>query len=74
MVRLNEKVEKFVPTLFALRDGASKYARVARGKPSISKLQSSGLFMLDTGFEIFIWSGKGAPKSAKVNCLPFALW
>ena len=65
-------VDKFVPTLLTLRDGAKKFTRVARGKPSVSKLQTKGLFLLDTGFELFIWKGKAAPQSSRVSAFPCA--
>ena len=33
--------------------------------PSISKLQTASVFLLDTGFEVYLWVGDGAGPSAK---------
>ena len=52
--------------------GAS-YSRVARGgKPSISKLKSTSVYLLDTGFEIYLWVGHDASTAIKASAFPCA--
>ena len=62
----DEATKAFVPTLYRLSGG--KTSRVARMKqPPISKLNTSGIYLLDTGFELVIWVGKASPSSERAT-------
>ena len=77
----DDHVKAFVPTLYRIQVGMYKAkgvpSRVCRiydnkPKPSISKLHTGGVFLLDDGFHVFIWVGKDAPKSLKAYAFPCA--
>lgn len=73
----DEEVKAFEPVLFRVSDrmvgGGASFSKVGAGKQiPISKLQSDDAFILDTGFEIFIWVGQGASQSEKVSAFPHA--
>ena len=55
----DEDVKAFVPLLMRLRVGAAgqlNSVKATRGAhPAISKLDTRGVFLLDTGFHIFLW-------------------
>ena len=69
----DEKVEAFPLTLYRMKENA-KFSRVCRGKakPPVNKLKSDGVFLLDTGFEIFVWVGAKAPTQIKSSAFPYA--
>jgi hypothetical protein len=70
----DEGVQAYPWTLYRMKDGAS-FSRVSRGKktkPSISKLKSDGVFLFDSGFEIFLWVGDKAPANLRGSAFPFA--
>ena len=70
----DEKVQAYPWTLYRMSEGA-KFKRISRGtkkKPPISKLKPDGVFLFDSGFEIFLWVGKGAPPGLKGAAFPFA--
>eukprot|EP01114_Cavostelium_apophysatum_P021891 TRINITY_DN775_c0_g1_i1.p1 TRINITY_DN775_c0_g1~~TRINITY_DN775_c0_g1_i1.p1 ORF type:complete len:372 (+),score=107.65 TRINITY_DN775_c0_g1_i1:103-1218(+) len=61
--------------LFRLSDatGSLTFTEVATGKDANrSKLDSSDVFILDTGAEVFAWIGKGASAGEKKSALHFA--
>jgi len=67
------KVEAFPWTLYRMREGGS-VSRVTRGKrtkPSISKLKPDGVFLFDSGFEVYVWVGDKAPSSLRGGSFPF---
>uniref|UniRef100_A0A7S4F259 Gelsolin-like domain-containing protein n=1 Tax=Chrysotila carterae TaxID=13221 RepID=A0A7S4F259_CHRCT len=67
----DEAVEEFTPVLVKLN--ASGGSKVASGtKLPISKLKSSGVYVYDTGFRLFLWVGKSAAQQDKVSAFPFA--
>jgi len=62
----DEAVKAFTPALYRLRDG-SAIAKVGTNKPPINKLLPGGVFLLDTGFQLFLWVGKEAPRNEKTS-------
>mmetsp|Transcript_13234 Transcript_13234/g.26859 ORF Transcript_13234/g.26859 Transcript_13234/m.26859 type:complete len:405 (+) Transcript_13234:42-1256(+) len=73
----DESVKAFEPTLFRLSDrivgGGVAFSKVGAGRQlPVSLLQSADVFILDTGFEIYIWVGHGASQSEKVSAFPYA--
>lgn len=76
----DDEVEEFAPLLFKLPGGADaepeqvgKGEKVhfgfASGGPKLSKdlLNESDIFILDAGWEIFLWMGKDADRSEKLG-------
>ena len=61
-----------MPTLFKL--GGSRYKRVWRKKekPPVNKLRTKSVYLMDTGFQVFIWAGKAAPLQERTSAFPFA--
>ena len=43
-----------------------------RPKIPVSKLKSPNVYLIDTGFEIFLWTGKDAPRSLRGQAFPNA--
>lgn len=70
------KVDAFEPLLMRLkvgRDAKIRYARAGRGaKQPISRLKNGDVFLFDTGFELFLWVGRGADEQERVSAFPFA--
>jgi len=64
-----EKVEK---KLFRLSDETGKMQMVQCKEVSFKSLESKDAFILDAGFEIFVWVGKGASKEEKSKGLGYA--
>eukprot|EP00117_Sycon_ciliatum_P013010 scpid79418/ scgid13851/ Gelsolin-like protein 1; Actin-modulator len=64
----------FKKTLFRLSDstGDLKLTQVAEGTLSKSMLDSSDVFILDTGVTCFVWVGKGASKQEKAKSMMHA--
>merc|ERR1712100_854577 len=71
------EVDSFAPVLYRMSDGKS-FSRVAKvggccmgskvnakQKFSDALLKQDGAFLLDTGFHIYLWVGKDAPKDAR---------
>ena len=50
----------------------SKARKVSSGKPPSSHLRSTGVSLLDTGFEVFLWVGRAAPVELKSSAFNFA--
>ena len=65
-----QAVKAFVPTLYRLREGGG-ISKVSKGTPPINKLLPDGVFLFDTGFELFIWVGKEAPRAEKTSAFIF---
>ena len=59
----DDAVQAFVPALFRLRDGGG-VAKVASGKPPISKLVSGGVFVLDDGFRLLLCAARHSIHSS----------
>jgi gelsolin len=77
----DEDVEEFAPLLFKLGEEEGEPVQVARGEPvkvgfgqASAKIPRSALndgdaFLLDAGWEVFLWIGAGADRSEKVGAL-----
>jgi gelsolin len=75
----DETIEEFAPLLFKIHGGADGEAeQVGKGEKvkigfvtacKISKdlLEESDVFLLDAGWEVFLWIGKDADKSEKLG-------
>lgn len=75
----DEEVTEFVPTLYKL--GGNEPEVIAEGElvkigfgratPKISKrlLDSGDVFMLDSGWELFLWQGKESDRSERLACM-----
>ena len=71
----DEEVEEFAPILFKMGEDTEK---IAEGEPSkvrwgppVSKLDratldDSNVFLLDAGFQVFLWMGKRSDKNEKL--------
>eukprot|EP00322_Chrysochromulina_rotalis_P031452 CAMPEP_0115852206 /NCGR_PEP_ID=MMETSP0287-20121206/12877_1 /TAXON_ID=412157 /ORGANISM="Chrysochromulina rotalis, Strain UIO044" /LENGTH=392 /DNA_ID=CAMNT_0003306261 /DNA_START=78 /DNA_END=1256 /DNA_ORIENTATION=- len=76
----DKEVKAFTPTLYRIDVGMyqakgvlTRVARMPPGKPAtISKLKSSGAYLVDDGFHVHLWVGKGAPKILKAYSFPCA--
>lgn len=70
----DDAVEAYTITLYKMKEngGFSRVFRKKDKKPPISKLKSNGVYVLDTGFELFLWIGDKAPTSLKGSAFPFA--
>lgn len=78
----DEEVAEFTPLLFKLSpDGQEKVAegepvKVGFGKPTPkipkSTLESTDIFLLDSGWEMFVWIGSEADRSEKVSAIAWA--
>jgi len=74
----DEKVEAYATTLYKLKEGGgvsrvfTQRMKAGAKKPPISKLKSNGVFLLDTGFELYLWAGDKAPPPLKGSSFPFA--
>ena len=55
--RTPQAVKAFVPTLYRLREGGG-IAKVSKGQPPINKLLPDGVFLFDTGFELFMCAAR----------------
>lgn len=76
-------VEEFTPLLFKIVPNEEP-VQVAKGEPvkigfgkasakiSRSALEESDVFLLDSGWEIFVWLGKDADRSEKVSAMAHA--
>mgnify|MGYP002385589587 CR=1 FL=1 len=64
-----EKAEK---KLFRLSDETGKMQMVPMKEVAFSALESKDAFILDAGYEIFVWVGKGASKEEKSKGLAYA--
>lgn len=60
--------------LFRLSDasGSLQMTEVAKGKVTRNQFQSNDVFILDSGYEIFAWIGKGASKQESTKALSYA--
>jgi len=70
----DEDVQPFPWTLYKVKENGA-YSTVTRGtrkKPSVSKLKSDGVYIFDSGFEVFLWVGNKAPSSLKGSAYPRA--
>ena len=68
----DDAIQKFVPALFRMTGGLKCVWRKPNAKPPISKLKTSQVMMLDTGFQIFIWAGKASPIQDRTSAFTFA--
>lgn len=79
----DEDVEEFSPLLFKL-DGEDEPAQVAKGEPvkfgfgraspKIPKasLDPADVFLLDAGWEVFVWIGNEAERTEKIKAMSWA--
>jgi gelsolin len=75
----DEEVENFAPLLFKLAPGeepeqvakAGSKVRFGRPEPPLSKdlLDEADTFLLDAGWDLFLWIGKSADRSEKVTAM-----
>ncbi|EFA75226.1 severin [Heterostelium album PN500] len=65
------KIEK---TLFKLSDASGKliFSQVAKGKISKKSLDTNDVFILDLGYEVFIWVGLKSNANEKKSAFKFA--
>ena len=72
----DESVQAFTPVLAclsSLRGSRTSYAKVRTAKrPPISLLRTDGVYLLDTGFELFVWTGRGASANESASAFSFA--
>lgn len=73
----DEAVKAFEQVLYRVSDrmvgGGVAFSKSATGaKQPISNLDSNDAFILDTGFELFVWVGSAASESEKVSAFPYA--
>ena len=73
----DKEVVAFEPVLFEISDafrccGGVGFSKVGTGKLPISRLNTKSAYVLDTGFELFCWVGKGASPREKSSAMPFA--
>ncbi|GAM21112.1 hypothetical protein SAMD00019534_042870 [Acytostelium subglobosum LB1] len=61
-------------TLFRLSDATGKleFTQVAKGKIARSQLNTNDVFILDLGFELYIWVGQKANANEKKNSFKYA--
>lgn len=52
--------------------GSMETSLVAEGEFSRGQLDSSDVFVVDTGKELFVWVGSGASDDEKKNAMPYA--
>ena len=69
----DEKVEAFQMTLYRVKEGGG-VSRVHRGKakPPVNLLKSNHVYLLDTGFEVYLWMGGKAPSALRGSAFPYA--
>lgn len=75
----DEDVVEFVPTLYKIGDdeptvvAEGELVKIGFGKPTpkISKglLDTSDVFLLDAGWELFVWQGKESDRSERLACM-----
>jgi len=65
----------FTKALFRLSDdsGKLKFTKVAEGKLERSSLQSGDVFVLDAGFEVFVWVGSNSSVTERKTALQSAI-
>lgn len=51
------------------KKGKCSFSQVAEGDIPQKHLTSKGVFLLDVGFQIYVWIGKGAAKTEKANAM-----
>ena len=73
----DEAVKAFEQVLYRVSDrmvgGGVAFSKSATGtKQPLSNLDSNDAFILDTGFELFVWVGSAASDSEKVSAFPYA--
>lgn len=61
--------------LFRLSDasGSLQFTKVAEGQLNRSSLDSKDVFLLDAGFQVFVWVGNGASRTEKRTALQYAV-
>jgi len=62
----------FEKKLFRLSDETGKMLMVPVKEVSLKSLESKDAFILDAGYEVFVWVGKGASKEEKAKGLAHA--
>jgi len=69
-----EKESKKEKVLLRLSDatGSLQVTEVAKGKVTRGNLNSSDVFILDSGYEVFAWIGKGASAQEKSKAMSYA--
>ena len=70
-----EKEESsFTPRLLRLSDasGSLQFSLVSEGNLSLASLDSTDVFIVDTGSAVFVWVGDGASQAEKQNGLSYA--
>jgi len=75
----DEEVVEFVPTLYKLGDGEpqvvaeGEVVKIGFGKPtpkiSFSELDTADVFLLDAGWELYVWQGKASDRSERLACM-----
>lgn len=75
----DEEVVEFVPTLYKLGDGEpeivaeGELVKIGFGRPtpkiSKSMLDTGDVFLLDAGWELFVWQGKESDRSERLACM-----
>ena len=77
----DEVVKAMEPRLYRIHEGSSplgggsvSFSRqsLTNGKVPKNNLLSNDVMLLDTGFEVFIWVGKGASDKEKSSSFPYA--
>ena len=75
----DDDVTEFIPTLYKL--GGDEPEEIAQGElvkmrfgkptPKIHKslLDSSDVFLLDSGWELFLWQGRDSDRSERLACM-----
>jgi len=65
----------FTKALFRLSDASGKlsFTSVGEGNLARSLLQSSDVFILDAGFEVFVWIGKNSSATERKTALQHAI-
>jgi len=65
----------FSKVLYRLSDASGKlsFSQVGEGTLSKSSLQSTDVFILDAGFEVFVWIGSGSSTTERKTALQYAI-
>jgi len=77
----DDDMANIVPTLFKLKAtlggfASGPFGKVSGGKkkhPPVSDLKSNGVFLVDTGFEIYVWIGKGSSADLVLKIFPLTM-
>jgi gelsolin len=75
----DEEPEEFAPSLYRVDAGSKSLDKVSTGSPlkkgsseaclQKQALDDSDVFLVDAGWEVFVWIGKGADTSEKIAAM-----